>query len=288
MSNFRLNLPVDIPWTLVNCSIDMMDPTFCDKQMPSPFRSSIALYTYDPKPEDIPEEYSNCGKHITYLKVSCSITGYQPTLAEKGQIIDLLTSVRGVDYSTIDDLIREYFACYGVLLNVSVHPKAELKDQLGKYPHIIDFEPKLRDFYQAASETGEILTSSVSKLTTNKSFGTADSTQSSWSAGSEVTSGLGVKDPQSGVGADVGTKTNANTGQVRTESGQANWETTTDASRERREGQSTTAQLSQMYNLLTGYHSGTNRASPPCRSPFSYKSSLRVVTARSLRGRHDS
>lgn len=261
MSNFRLNLPVDIPWTLVNCSRDMMDVSFCDKQMPSPFRSSIALYTYDPKEEDIPEQYSGCGKHITYLKVSCSITGYQPTGEEKSQIIDLLTSVKGVDYAQIDYLIREYFACYGVLLNVSVHPKKELKDRLDKYPHIIDFEPKLRDFYQAASETGEILTSSVGKLTTNKSFGTADSTQSSWNAGSEVTSGVGVKDPKSGAGADVGTKTNASTGQVRTESDQSNWGITTDASRERREGQSTTTQLSQMYNLLTGYHSGTNRAS---------------------------
>lgn len=261
MSNFRLNLPVDIPWTLVNCSSDMMDVNFCDKQMPPPFRSSIALYTYDPKEEDIPEEYSGCGKHITYLKVSCTITGYQPTAEEKRRMIDLLTSVKGVDYSQIDYLLREYFACYGVLLNVSGHPKAEFHDRLDKYPHIIDFEPKVRDFYQAASETGEVLTSSVGKLTTNKSFGTADSTQSSWNAGSEVTSGVGVKDPKSGTGADVGTKTNASTGQVRTESDQSNWGITTDASRERREGQSTTTQLSQMYNLLTGYHSGTNRAS---------------------------
>jgi len=261
MSNFRLNLPIDIPWKLVNCSEDMMDKTFCDKKMPSPFRSSISLYTYDPKVEDIPEEYSKCGKQITYLKVSCSITGYQPTEEEKQQIIDLLASVKGVDYSKIDDIIREYFGCYGVLLNVSVHPDKKNKDDLDKYPHIIDFEPKVRDFYQAASETGEILTSSIGRLTTNKSYGTTDSTQSSWNAGSEVSSGIGITDPSSGVGGNIGTKTNANTGQVRTETDQSNWGITTDASRERREGQSTTTQLSQMYNLLTGYHSGTNRAS---------------------------
>lgn len=261
MSNFRLNLPIDIPWKLVNCSEDMMDKTFCDKKMPSPFRSSISLYTYDPKIEDIPEEYSKCGKQITYLKVSCSITGYQPTEDEKQQIIDLLASVKGVDYSKIDDIIREYFGCYGVLLNVSVHPDQKDKDKLDKYPHIIDFEPKVRDFYQAASETGEILTSSVGRLTTSKSFGTTDSTQSSWNAGSEVSSGVGITDPGSGVGGNIGTKTNANTGQVRTETDQSNWAIGTDASRERREGQSTTTQLSQMYNLLTGYHSGTNRAS---------------------------
>ncbi|QQS62448.1 MAG: hypothetical protein IPO46_10060 [Chitinophagaceae bacterium] len=61
-------------------------------------------------------------KQITYLKVSCSITGYQPTEDEKQKIIDLLASVKGVDYSKIDDITREYFGCYGVLLNVTVHP----------------------------------------------------------------------------------------------------------------------------------------------------------------------
>ena len=262
MSNFRLNLPIDIPWKLVNCSEDMMDKTFCDKKMPSPFRSSISLYTYDPKVEDIPEEYSKCGKQLTYLKVSCSITGYQPTEEEKQNIIDLLTSVKGVDYSKLDDITREYFGCYGVLLNVSVHPDKKDKDNLDKYPHIIDFEPKLRDFYQAASETGEVLTSSVSKLSTNKSFGTTDSTQSSWNGGATVRIPeikAGAKGSEAAIGSigDV----HGDTGQVRTESDQQNWGVTSDASRERREGQSTTTQLSQMYNLLTGYHSGTNRAS---------------------------
>lgn len=232
-----------------------MDKTFCDKKMPSPFRSSISLYTYDPKVEDIPEEYSKCGKQITYLKVSCSITGYQPTEDEKQKIIDLLASVKGVDYSKIDDITREYFGCYGVLLNVSVHPDKKDKDNLDKYPHIIDFEPKVRDFYQAATETGEILTSSVSKLSTNKSFGTTDSTQSSWNAGANVKATIPVE------GIPIETGITGSTGQVRTETDQENWGVSTDASRERREGQSTTTQLSQMYNLLTGYHSGTNRAS---------------------------
>lgn len=267
MSNFRLNLPIDIPWTLVNCSEDMMDKTFCDKKMPSPFRSSISLYTYDPKVEDIPEEYSKCGKHITYLKVSCSITGYQPTGEEQQQIIDLLTSINGVDYSKIDEIIREYFGCYGVLLNVSVHPDVKDKDNIDRYPHIIDFEPKIRDFYQSASETGEVLTSSVNKVSTNKSFGSTDSTQNSWNAGATVripeeSANIGVAGVGE-VGASKGSpgEIRGDTGNIRTETDQRNWGITTDASRERREGQSTTTQLSQMYNLLTGYHSGTNRAS---------------------------
>lgn len=263
MSNFRLNLPIDIPWKLVNCSEDMMDKTFCNKKMPSPFRSSISLYTYDPKVEDIPEEYSKCGKQITYLKVSCSITGYQPTGEEQEQIIDLLTSVKNVDYSKIEDITNEYFGCYGVLLNVSVHPNQNHKDDLTKYPHIIDFEPKVRDFFQAASETGEILVGSTNKVTTSKSFGTTDSTQNSWNAGATMripekkVEAAGVGSVSEGSPGEL----RGDTGQVRTETDQANWGVATDASRERREGQSTTTQLSQMYNLLTGLHAGTNRAS---------------------------
>ncbi len=255
MSNFRLDLPTDIPWKLVNCSEDMMDKTFCDKKMPPPFRSSIALYTYDPKPEDIPEEYSNCKKQITYLKVSCSITGYQPTENEKQQILDLLYSVKEVDYSKIDAITQEYFGCYGILLNVSVHPDQKDKNNLDKYPHIIDFEPKVRDFYQAASETGEILTSSLNQVDTNKSFSSTDSTQSSWNSGANIKATIPIQ------GVPVETNINGSTSQTRTETDQQNWGVTTDASRERREGQSTTTQLNQMYNLLTGYHTGTNRAS---------------------------
>src|SRR5262249_27701997 len=41
---------------------------------------------------------------------------------------------------------------------------------------------------------------------------------------------------------------------------QDTYQVQTDASRERREKNATTTNLSQMYNLLTGYHPGTNRA----------------------------
>jgi hypothetical protein len=248
MSNFRFNLPVDIPWKLIDSSADMMDITFCNKRFPPPFRSSIAIYAFEPKEDELPDEL--CGDRITYLKVSCSITGYQPTGDEKEQIVELLDTLE-TDPKHIEELIEEYFGCYGVMLNVSVHPFDDtLKNDLDKYPRIIDFEPKVRDFYQAASETGEILTSSSNKLTTSKSFISTDSTESSWEAGADVK--VPVK------GAEVGV--NGKTGQKRTETDQDNWGVTTDASRERREGQSTTTQLSQMYNLLTGYHAGTNRA----------------------------
>lgn len=256
MTNFRLNLPVDIPWKFIRCSNDMMDDTWCNKKSPSPFRSSLALYAYEPKAEELPAEL--CGDRITYLKVSCSITGYQPEESEKEQIVRLLETAE-VDYSKIEQIVGEYFGCYGVLLNVSVHPFDEaLKDQFRKYPRIVDFEPKIRDFYQAASETGEVLTASIGKVSTGKSFTTTDSTQSSWQVGAKATAPPELMLAATGI--PLGLEATGTTGQVRTETDQENWATATDASRERRELQSTTTQLSQMYNLLTGYHTGTNRA----------------------------
>ena len=246
------NLPIDIPWTLIDCSRDMMDPTFCNKKAPPPFRSSIAVYAYQPKDEELPTEL--CGKKLTYLKISCSITGYQPTAAEIDQIVTFVEQVGEIDYSKIETIIREYFGCYGVLLNVAVFPYSDdLVKTFDEYPHIIDFEPKLRDFYQAATETGEVLTTSFNKVSTGKSLSSTDSTQGSWKGTANVTIPKEVTGgPQVAVGGE--------TGQVRTETDQENWAVQSDASRERKEGQSTTTQLSQMYNLLTGYHAGTNRA----------------------------
>jgi hypothetical protein len=257
MSSFRLDLPIDIPWTLIESSSDVMDVTWCNKRYPPPFRSSIAVYAYQPSADNLPSEL--CGSHVAYLKISCSISGYQPTGEEKGQIVTLAESLE-VDYGDFDKIVDPYLGCYGVLLNVSVHPSdPKLQSKLAKYPRIVDFEPKTRDFYQAASETAEVLTGSVGKVTTNKSFASTDSTQSSWQTTANAK--VPAADTAAATGVPVEVGATGTTGQIRTDTDQQNWGVTTDASRERREGQSTTTQLSQMYNLLTGYHAGTNRAS---------------------------
>ena len=234
----------------------MMDVTWCNKKYPPPFRSSIAVYAFEPSEDDLPSEL--CGAHVSYLKISCSISGYQPTGEEKAQIVTLSEQLE-VDNNDFNKLVDTYLGCYGVLLNVSVHPfDPKLASNLNSYPRIVDFEPKTRDFYQAASETAEVLAGSVGKVTTGKSFTSTDSTQNSWQTGASAKVPAEATAAATGVPVEVGV--NGTTGQVRTETDQQNWGVTTDASRERREGQSTTTQLSQMYNLLTGYHAGTNRA----------------------------
>ena len=147
---------------------------------------------------------------------------------------------------------------YSVAEEVKVDPsEIDLED----YPHIIDFEPKTRDLYQAASETGEILTGSKSGVKTDKSFTHTESTEDKFSVGVVIPGESG----ESIAGKAGFSRTN-------TDIDQEQWAVQTDASRERRENQSTTTQLSQMYNLLTSYHIGTNRASrifDACSSPCS-------------------
>ncbi len=412
MAGGILNLPINIPWKQIAVSPDMMDRNFCkdkDKNIPLyPYvwRSSLAISVYEPRPEDLPEDL--CAG-LTYLKITSTITGYQPSGDETEEATTILDSFPDEptedEKAAIERITDDYFACYGVLLNVAVFPlilKKELKktivkftrelatpdslldnpyeidgvefeaddqpnnrvtamnignntewvldlfqkmivtfipsdlevvkvetrvvhsspggvkmfafkdgepvgtnaaglqqdvehnlsihaeekgiDQvvfnapenraslieftyyvaeevaipheqidLEKYPHIIDFEPKTRDLYQAATESGEILTGSSSGVKTDKSFTHTESTENSSSFG--VTGGIGGDiTKKTGLGISGETK------RAHKDTDQDTWSVSTDASRERRETQGTTTQLSQMYNLLTGYHAGTNRA----------------------------
>ena len=397
MATCALDLPINVPWKLIAASADMMDTRFCNKLFPFAWRSSLALSAYEPGPTDVPDNL--CGQQLTYLKVTCSITGYQPSKDETGQIVDYFGGDPTEDQRAIlDQILAEYFACYGVLLNVAVFPgpRAVYKEfpidfaglpetrpgsmlpnpydvngvkfvadgvaqnrlvdnfpsggdgqleldlankmtimlptnvtigmvaadvahfsasgvtmeafkagvslgsvssgpvqntvhtlelvgdgidsvvltapddhasllkftyglpagestdtqgiALDDFPHIVDFEPKVRDLYQAATDTGEILSDSKSGVKTDKSFTHTHSTENSLS--------LGIQAPL----GDSGLVGKAGTSLANTDTDQSQWAVQADSSRERRETQSTSTQISQMYNLLTGYHVGTNRA----------------------------
>lgn len=252
-----LSLPVHIPWKLIAASPDMMDTSFCNKLFPGDWKSSIAISAYEPPQEDLPEQL--CNERITYLKITCSISGYQPTREEladaRGNVRDGI-SLGGASVEDLNRILEDqsYFACYGALLNVAVFPYRGVLDRgdadLKDYPRIIAIEPKLRDLYQSASDSGEVLTASGSGINTTKSLTDMESTESSFSLTADVAFPI-TEDIVAGFGAS--------TSRSRTESEQDTWTVQTDASHERREKQGTSTQLSQMYNLLTGYHTGTNR-----------------------------
>ena len=242
MTASLLNLPTNIPWCHVATTENMMDRRVGAELFPAPWRSSVSIYAYEPLQEDLPEQYAK--ERLTYIKVSCSITGYQPSRNE------VEAGIADLDDGSADLrlIFEEYLACYGVLLNVSVFPLVSSGnsirpamvggDDLSIYPHIVAMEPKTRDLYQVATESGEALTASHSGIKTDKSFASTSSSET------------GLAGEWGGVKASQKWGYSENDSQ----SLQA------DSSRERRETEGTSTQINQMYNLLTGYHQGTNRA----------------------------
>jgi hypothetical protein len=228
----------------------MMDTAFCDNLFPVMWRSSMAMFAYEPPAEEQPEGL--CGQRICFVKVSCSITGYQPT---EDEVAEGFTEFSGVDVQQLNDIFTEYFACYGVLLNVAVFPENP-KTELSSYPYFMDFEPKIRDLYQPATDTNDILTASHSQVNAGKSFTTTKSSQTGLSLGGKA--GVSATEPESHVTAS--SEASGSLSHTWGETEQDSTTTQSDAARDRREEQGVTTQINQLYNLMTGYHVGTNRA----------------------------
>jgi len=225
-----------------------MDISPEDSVSPPYWRPSMSVFAYEPSQDEAPRL---CGQRLVYIRVTVSITGLQPPLSGDEEF--------DVDPEFFESVFSDYLACYGALLNVSVYP---MEDGLsiGRYPRIIDFEPKKRELIQAASIEGELLTQSGSQIGVDRSFSQTSGSEFSMSqngkySSPKITSGGSDDARQYGeweTSHAVGGKfTNTNN-----ESSQVNF----DASTERRERYSHTTSLSQLFNLLNGYHIGTNRA----------------------------
>lgn len=236
----------DIRWHLLAVSRDMMDTSHGNAHFPFAWRSSLAIYGAVPPPE----EQIVCAQQTLYLKITVTITGYQPSKEETEQGY---VQFPEVPIEEMDRILKEYFACYGAFLQVGVFPR--LADTpLNSYPHIVDFEPKVRDLYQTATENGEILSASKSGVKTDRSFSRTEDSETGLDLSAALKFPLG-KDEKGGTG-EVGGKLSHKWG----ETDKDTWQVTADAARERRETTGIKTEISQMYNLLAGYHAGTNRA----------------------------
>ncbi len=254
---FKLGLPTDIPWSKICVSEDMMDKNICDGDFLPKWSSSIAVFKYVPD-----EEYQTHKDHdLIYFKVSVSLTGHQPKDKEIEGIFDkdgmTVDVIKDVEY-----LLNEYHPCTGAIIQVMVGPsKDDEVKYVEDYPYFIDFEPKKRELYELASETKEKMSRSLQQLSIGKS---AQSTQSlevldvdmggSWSFGAQANT------PTGGGGVDAGGSTSGQWGTKEMNSHQTGVLRSSDNSNERRETESFTTQLSQLYHLLDAYHLGTNRA----------------------------
>lgn len=255
-SSFHLGLPTDIPWKRICVTEDMLDENACDKRFPPKWNSSIAVFEY--VPEDAFQPYDDL--KVTYLKVSATITGYQPQDKEVEGTIDW----DSLDVDTIEDvesLLNEYLPCTGAILQVSVQPKNPSGVPLKDYPYFIDFEPKKRELYEMATDTKERVSRSLDTLSVGKSATTTESLEvldidmgSSWNVGANFTYA------GTGGGISGGSSNQGQWGSRTVGTNQTAAARTSDRSQEERETHSFTTQISQLYHLFEAYHVGTNRA----------------------------
>jgi hypothetical protein len=151
VANFALNHPLDIPWMLIAASPDMMATQYCNKRFPFAWRSSLAISAFEPELDDLPEEL--CDERITYIKITASITGYQPSREETERAYEF----PNVPTEQLDRILSEYFACYGILLNAAVFPYGDTMRELERVcADFADQEPgtELPYSYQNGQTTG--------------------------------------------------------------------------------------------------------------------------------------
>lgn len=239
-----LTPPQDITWRRMAFSRDMLDTNFGDIAFPPKWRTSLTVYYYIVPEEETVDAYPE--SRIVYLKLSCSITGWNPSeelvqtkmvASESDQWDDLQKSIwEAVQASS---WASKYWGCHGAIMQLGVFPSKEDQVDLDDYPYIIDFEPKKRELFEQASAGSEVLSGSSDQISVTK--------------GSTNTQSLGTKGSASYFGLVTGEVTAG-----------ATWQqidnNTTDTSREKRETLSHTSSFSQMYQLFNGYHLGTNRA----------------------------
>jgi PASTA domain len=249
-----LSLPVDIPWKRLCVSRDMLDPSVCDRQFPYRWRSSLAVFSYEP-PED-QQAYDDMT--VSYLKVACTITGYQPDPEEVG-LLDRRPWVAWQESEPLADYVEKvsrYYGCYGAILEVGVKagPAGSASEDLAKFPYFINFEPKKREIYELVTETGEMVSRSLAAVNLMKGTTTTQSHEVLDTGSVEGNLGVSVGVVEVGIGGAKKSETKDMT-QVERQNVR-----TADQQREMRELLSHQTQLTQMYNEFTSYHLGTNRA----------------------------
>jgi len=251
-----LSLPVDVPWQRLAVSEDMIARGVLEAGRRPRWRSSIAIFGYEP-----PAEYQTReGQIVSYLKIACTITGFQPDPAEVG-LLDRRALRSWSDEAVArayEAVAGAYYPSYGAILEVTVTPRladaALAAYPLGDYPYIVDFEPKKRELYELVSDTGEVMSRSLESVNVRKGATTSDAHEVV-----DMLAGVNVKGEVADKGGgEIGVSGQWGTRDVTQE--QADNVRTTDSAREARESFSHTTQLTQMYHQLTSYHVGTNRA----------------------------
>jgi hypothetical protein len=262
MTTQALTIPLDITWRRFAFSRDMIDTNFKQALLPPKWRSSMAVYTYVVPEEETAEAYP--GSRIVYLLLSCSVTGWNPNeelreAVDLDEVGDQLDDLQHSSWQAIqsEGWADQYWPCLGAIAQLAIFPSED--DEVGpdEFPFIVDVEPKKRELYETRSETGEFLSGSSDTVNIRKGTTTTESTEQADISGG---GGLSIPVPIPGVGTfPVGGNVSGEWGTRDRRGTETVDVTTTDSSRERRETLSSTTTFSQLYQLMTAYHLGTNR-----------------------------
>lgn len=268
MSLQDISLPIDIPWKLIATSNDML-ANHQNRFPHAMWKSSMAVFSYDPNPDtDLPDEISK-DRELTFLKVVCSITSYVPPCGECPPAPQPVVGIEDYGDSAyqqqlkaweeqceaIRDAEHKVYPCSGALIQVAIYPKNEKKETVNpqQLAYFASFEPQKRELIEVVTESGESMTQSKSGLNVRKGTTATNSTEDL-----DVLTGVNVGGGFAGASAQVGVS--GQWGTIKKSGSEHVDVTNSDSSREMREGSSHTTSLSQLYHLLNSYHVGTNRA----------------------------
>ena len=232
----------------------MMDKKVCDRKFPFRWRSSLSIFHYEPPVEQQSVE----GMTVSYLKVSCTITGYQVDGKEVGldrRVLDRIWSASPEPINLLEDTVDKYYPCYGAILEVAVAPQIVPQGIKvlfpADYPYFADFQPKKRELYEMVTETGEKMSRTLEQLnvkkgmTSSQSHEVYDETTVGVKAGVSTATGIGPT-------GEVSYQNKSGTKDI-SQQEQSNVNTT-DNSREMRENLSHTTNFTQMYSEFNSYH----------------------------------
>jgi len=117
----NLSPPQDITWKRMAYSRDMVDTNLGDMNFPPKWRTSLTVYYYIVPEEDVADAYPD--SRIVYLKLSCSITGWNPneelieinksTSPDSGD--DLQTSIWEQIFAS--GWASKYWPCHGAIIH---------------------------------------------------------------------------------------------------------------------------------------------------------------------------
>ncbi|WP_129647652.1 hypothetical protein [Peristeroidobacter agariperforans] len=253
MGYSELSIPTDIPWKRLAVSGDMLDPRHGDLRFPRKWDTSIAAFYHEP-PETDP---AYCQRRLTYIKIVCTITNYQ-LAANDVTILDRLrtTPMLAAPYREFELNATRAYPCHGALLQVGVYPNPDENVPLHDFPYVASMQPRKRELYEVATQSGEVASQSANKLNVMKG-GTTTGTTEDYDL--DMGGGSGGHSGVFGLWSEQHSNEQKQVGTIQRNQTQNQNVSTTDASRERRETYSFSTSINQLHTLLQSYHLGTNR-----------------------------